>query len=240
MGAFLDGPFYSHTQGYDPQSMLAAIEHLEDVIDEAGPFDGVLGFSQGAAVALSYLHLRQSLNEPSAFKFALCFSSVMPCSADIDFGQGIIQRICSLEPNFLADTGTGAHVTTSATMDEVAQFCRLLHDTVIPAQKNSALLPDYDMAIYTSGNGATAAPRLMHRSLTETRIRIPTIHVSGKRDAVFMRNMSEAARGLCEDGCLKRLEHSGGHQPPQKDAEVKAAIRAMDWAIRESSIRYNL
>lgn len=237
MGAFIDGPFYSHTQGYDPQSMLAAIEHLEDIIDEDGPFDGVLGFSQGAAIALSYLHLRESLNEPPAFKFGLCFSSVIPCSADADFGQRIIQRICPLEPNLIdrADTGD---IATSV-MGEMTQFCRLLHDTVVPAQKSNALLPDYDMSIYAKGNGATA-PRLMHRSLTEIRIRIPTIHVSGRKDAGFMRNMSKAARGLCEEKCLKHLEHSGGHQPPQKDSEVKAAIRAMEWAIKESSVRYNL
>lgn len=229
MGAFLDGPFYSHTEGYDPESMASAIEHLETIIDEAGPFDGVLGFSQGAALALSYMHLQQTWNKPIGFKFALCFSSVIPCSADENFGDGVIQRLCPLRLNL---DGIGSADIETQTHEETL-FSDLLQRTVIPAQKNKSLLPDYDMEVYTRDD-VSKAPRLMHPSLTRHRIRIPTVHVTGKRDAEFMRNMAVAARGLCDEKTSKKLEHSGGHQPPQKDAEVKAAIRAMEWAISRS------
>ncbi|PNY29659.1 Uncharacterized protein TCAP_00427, partial [Tolypocladium capitatum] len=229
MGAFLDGPFYSHTNGYDPGSMASAIEHLETIIDESGPFNGVLGFSQGAALALSYMHLQQTRNEPIAFKFALCFSSVIPCSADEDFGEGVIQRLCPLRLNL---DGIGS-MSVEMQTDEETLFNDLLRRTVIPAQENNSLLPNYDMAVYTRGD-FSKAPRLMHPNLTRHKIRVPTVHITGKRDADFMRNMADAARGLCDEKTLKKLEHNGGHQPPQKDAEVKAAIRAMEWAISRS------
>ncbi|ROT35061.1 hypothetical protein SODALDRAFT_394970 [Sodiomyces alkalinus F11] len=233
MALFRDGPYYSHTKGYDPENMRGAIDHLEEIIDEAGPFDGVLGFSQGAALALSYLHLCESRNEPSPFKFALCFSSVMPCSADPDYGNCLLQRICPLDDALDGSDGDGEGTLGST---QRTLFCDLLHRTVFPAQKSGSLLPNYDVAVYQQGGYLSVAPRLMLPSATETKIRIPTVHVSGKKDAEFMRNMAETARGLCDEKYTKTLEHVGGHQPPQKEADVKAAVRAMEWAISRARL----
>ncbi|CAH0023140.1 unnamed protein product [Clonostachys rhizophaga] len=216
MAAYHDGPFFSHMRAYDPQNMQAAIEHLEEVIDEMGPFDGVLGFSQGAALTISFLH--QRVNEPLPFKFALCFSSVIPCSADAAVCNSLIDRICPL------DSGDGAS-------EEQRLFSELLEQTVIPAQQHNSMLPDYDISIYQGDQNLLQAPRLMPPSLTKEKIRIPTVHMTGKRDAPFMRSMSKAALGLCEKGSFKVLEHSGGHEPPKAPADVKAAVRAMEWAI---------
>lgn len=229
MGAFLEGPFFSHTAGYAPAQMHEAIEHLEVTIEELGPFDGVLGFSQGAALALSFLHLRQSRGEPAPFRFALCFSSVIPCSADSTYCQDIIRRLCSRGQDFIS-----AADTESLLQPDERVFREILLKTVVPAKKNRGMLPDYDMAVYMDGTDGSLAPRVMHPQLQRERITIPTIHVRGRRDADFMQNMAEAARGLCDERLMKKTEHSGGHQPPQKDAEVKAAVRAMEWAISQS------
>lgn len=219
MGAFLDGPFYSHTQSYEPEHMMDAIEHLEAVLEEDGPFDGILGFSQGAALTISYLHLCESRTIAPAIGFALFFSSVIPCSADEDFGDGLMGSICPLDES--DEAGTRRH----------AVFKQILDDTIIPAQKNNAMMPNYDLAVYNS-HDLTRAPRLMHAELTTGRISIPTIHVLGKKDAPYMRNMSETALGLCAESCLKKLEHSGSHHPPQKNVEVKATVRAIEWAMK--------
>jgi predicted esterase len=81
-----DGPFYSWV---DPAGSVAdaaeavdeAIELLYEVIDEQGPFDAIIGFSQGAAIATVFmLHhmIKHPLDPPYAlFKYALLFSGAV-------------------------------------------------------------------------------------------------------------------------------------------------------------------
>jgi len=224
MAAFLDGPFFSHTAGYSPDQVAEAHDHLEGAIDDLGPFDGVLGFSQGGALALSYIYRKQVQDKMRPFKFALIMSSVIPCSADPSDCQNAIRRLTApRNPDHVAPTGQDERV-----------FTDLISKTVAEARKNKALLPDIDLDVYTAGGDARVAPRLMHQLLLKEKIWMPTVHVAGKRDYPFMRAMSDAARGICDAKLARSLEHSGGHQPPQKTAEVKAVIRAMDWAISQS------
>lgn len=228
MSTDIDGPFFSHTAGYSAAEMADAFKHLEDTIEELGPFDGVLGFSQGAALVISFMHRQQELQNMVPFGFALCLSSVLPCSADPMYLQGVVEklsdrRLLTMGPAALASTLSG----------EERIFLNLLMRTIIPAKENRAMLPDIDLNHYMDGDDCNA-PRVMHPQLLKERIRIPTVHVTGKRDFDFMRNMSEAALGLCDTKMVKKLQHSGGHHPPQKDAEVQALIRAMEWAVRQA------
>jgi len=112
-------------------------------------------------------------------------------------------------------------------------FCDVMLRTVIAAKKKGAALPEYSMDVYSQGDGSKA-PRVMHAQLLKEKLQIPTVHVTGRRDFDFMQNMSDIARGLCEERLTRKLEHSGGHHPPQKDAEVRAVVRAMEWAISQS------
>ncbi|KAH7369282.1 serine hydrolase FSH [Plectosphaerella cucumerina] len=57
-------------------TVRAAFELLDHVVEEQGPFDGILGFSQGASVACAYLaHLDRRDGSCSPFRFAIFFSS---------------------------------------------------------------------------------------------------------------------------------------------------------------------
>ncbi|KAK4224176.1 serine hydrolase FSH [Podospora fimiseda] len=207
MAAFLDGPFFSHTEGYSPDQMAEAHDYLETTIDELGPFDGVFGFSQGGALAISYMHRKQVRDKIRPFKFALIMSSVIPCSADPGDCLCAIRR-------------------------QDRNFTELLEKTVVEARKNKALLPDIDLRVYDRDCiDEREAPRLMHGLLLKEKIRTPTVHVTGRKDFVFMRAMSDAAREVCEVKMLKSLEHGGGHQPPQRAGEVKAVARAVEWAV---------
>lgn len=68
------GPFFRHWDGTQ-DSVQQCYEYLLDIIDEDGPFDGVVGFSQGAAAASTALLYNQSLDRtaPPLFKFAIFF-----------------------------------------------------------------------------------------------------------------------------------------------------------------------
>ncbi|KAK4160401.1 DUF341 domain protein [Cladorrhinum sp. PSN259] len=219
--AFLDGPFFSHSAGYSPDEMAEAHECLDAAIDELGPFDGVVGFSQGGALAISYMHRKQVQEQPQPFKFALIMSSVFPFSADPSDCQNAIRRLTA--PRNPEPMGQDERVSID-----------LLKKTITEIRKNKAFLPEVDLDVYNVGRDPSLAPRFMHQLLVKEKILTPTVHVTGKRDFPFMRAMSEVARGVCDAKFVKSLEHSGGHQPPQKPVEVKAAVRAMDWAISQS------
>jgi pimeloyl-ACP methyl ester carboxylesterase len=229
VSADIDGPFFSHIAGHSPTNMADAFNHLEDTIDKLGPFDGVLGFSQGAALAIAYIHRQEELQELVPFGFALCLSSVLAGSANTTYMQGVIDRLRKHRELF----AEGSLALDPSFSSEECIFIDFLTRTIIPAKKKGAMLPDIDLDHYKDGDTFNA-PRPMHPQLLRERVHIPTVHITGRRDSDFMLNMSEVVLGLCDENMVRKLQHSGGHHPPQKDTEVQAFIRAMEWAMRES------
>ena len=74
--------------------MSHALSQLAQFISEEGPFDGVLGFSQGAILAATYL-IQFSQNHPSRplpFQCAIFFSGGVPLDPQA-LGQGKLRQI---------------------------------------------------------------------------------------------------------------------------------------------------
>jgi len=72
--AFDRWQYETQTEGWE-----TSWEYLQKVFHDLGPFDGVLGFSQGAAVAAALCQLRQSNSSSIAnFKFAVLCSGYPP------------------------------------------------------------------------------------------------------------------------------------------------------------------
>jgi pimeloyl-ACP methyl ester carboxylesterase len=230
MGGEYDGPFYSHTTGYTTGEMVEALDDLEAVIEEMGPFDGVVGFSQGAATAISYIYDQQTRHGRRPFGFALLFSSVCAFSPNPDYSRGIIDGLAARSFDLAQ---SGAADVSSLTPDE-----RLLWETILkvikPLRDGHALLPDIDLDVYTRKEHVDNAPRLLLPQLMGEKIKIPTFHMHGKRDTQFMRDMSLIARGMFDESLMRKAEHSGSHHPPNKDSEVRTAVGALEWVIGQS------
>ncbi|EGX96859.1 DUF341 domain protein [Cordyceps militaris CM01] len=229
MGAQFNGPFFSHAEGYSPKQMRNALDHLEAAIDQLGPFDGVVGFSQGAALAVAYMHDQVHRTGQNPFKVAFLFSTVCAFSPNPDQSLAEIQGLCKLGRELGA--ATEAQPDKGLSSSELALY-EALSNVIKPLRDGHALLPDIDLDLYTKGDGAEA-PRLLLPQLMDRKLSIPSIHVHGKKDAQFMRDMSLIARAMFDPKMIKTLEHSGTHHPPQKDSEVRAAVRAMEWAIEQ-------
>ncbi|KAI5867873.1 DUF341 domain protein [Durotheca rogersii] len=228
MEAFDQGTFYSHTESYTPSHMAEAIENLEGVIEELGPFDGVVGFSQGAALAVSYLYELQRRGEPSPFGFAMCFSSVLAVSPHEGCCEEAIQRLRTRG----LDLTPGAAADTSALTPEERALADVITKVLVPARAHNAMLPDFDVSVYTrAGPDLSEAPRVMVPAVLDQRVHIPTVHVLGKRDADFMQGMATITRGICDEKLMKRLEHDGGHSPPQGATAARAAVAAMELPV---------
>lgn len=79
---YFRGPFYRHWDG-TRDSVLESYDYLLDIIEEDGPFDGVVGFSQGAAAAATALLHNQQLDPtaPPLFNFAIFFCATSALDA---------------------------------------------------------------------------------------------------------------------------------------------------------------
>ncbi|TQB72748.1 hypothetical protein MPDQ_006464 [Monascus purpureus] len=84
---FFDGPFYSYykfPRTFDDtdadESMLEAYELLYEVVEQDGPFDGVLGFSHGGTLASGFLvhHAKTRPYDPPPFRCAVFLNSLPP------------------------------------------------------------------------------------------------------------------------------------------------------------------
>ncbi|MCL7036798.1 hypothetical protein MKW94_023602 [Papaver nudicaule] len=69
------------TGGYD-----ASLAYLKDVFSKLGPFDGILGFSQGAAMAASICGRRGKSDDEIKFKFAILCSGFLLETKDFERG----------------------------------------------------------------------------------------------------------------------------------------------------------
>lgn len=82
---FYEGPFFSYynwpqTVHDDGDSVTRAYDMLYEIIEEEGPFDCVLGFSHGGAVAAGLMvhHAEQNPYDSPLFRCAIFFSSFPP------------------------------------------------------------------------------------------------------------------------------------------------------------------
>ena len=110
MSDAIKGPYYSHTAGYTTAELEDAAESITSYIEDLGPFDGVIGFSQGAALAISYIYQDQIEHYPIGkskeenptsaappFKFAICFSSTVPISRDPHCYEEILRGLSAVQ-----------------------------------------------------------------------------------------------------------------------------------------------
>lgn len=82
---YYDGPFLSFYDWESAASVREAYQLVYELIDEQGPFDGVMGFSQGGSLASSFLfhHMATCPSQPveQLFRFAIVICSGNPFDA---------------------------------------------------------------------------------------------------------------------------------------------------------------
>ncbi|KAJ8106138.1 hypothetical protein ONZ43_g7165 [Nemania bipapillata] len=224
------GPFFSHTEGYSPVHIAQAVDHLKTILEEEGPFDGIFGFSQGAALTLSYFYQEQAADNAPCVKFACLFSTAVPCSPDIETGVAVISKLQTLEYDI---TDRARRPSRCGLTDTEKEFVEVLQRTVVDAAIHDPLFPWTDMDIYRHGE-QDAIPRVLCPALLSQKIQVPTIHVWGRNDYKYMIKMAELARSLCEDSMVKTVLHTGFHDVPKRQPEIKAVLRTIDWAMAQA------
>jgi pimeloyl-ACP methyl ester carboxylesterase len=171
------GPFFSFTTNYSPAHIARAATNLEDLLEDEGPIDGIFGFSQGAALTLSYVYQQQVAGNPVGIKFACLFSTAVPCSPDSNMGDAIISKLRALEYDITDRAWCAGEDLTVAEQE----FVSILQQTIVDAAFQGSPFPWLDMDIYRYGE-RDAIPCVMLPSLLAQKIQIPTVHVWGQND----------------------------------------------------------
>jgi hypothetical protein len=131
--ALEDEPVYAFIDPADLETGVTAYQNLMDYLEEEGPYDGVIAFSQAATMILTYLaHVaRQNAlghDTPTPFKFTI-FISIVHCPVDYEaFLRGQIIEICPKDSKGVVCIPTvhiwGALDNDPESASRAAQVCR--------------------------------------------------------------------------------------------------------------------
>ncbi|KAI1171814.1 inducible nitrate reductase 2 [Nemania sp. FL0916] len=238
MAAYYPGPFYSYTTGYTPSEMREAFEDIDAAIEDYGPFCGVVGFSQGAALAAAYLLDWQRVRQDEAlpFEFAIFFSSVAAFSGVDAVGLGTVNDLLK---NKLSDIKDFPNYHDQG-LDEMEKvFVDYLSLTFLVAKKIGAVLPEHDIEFFKHED-AEMIPRILHPALHKLRLKIPTVHILGVNDLPSMTEQSKLVHGLCDESTARLIYHKGGHSVPSRRPEATAVAKQIEWAMAEGASRREL
>ncbi|KAL4882125.1 serine hydrolase FSH [Aspergillus karnatakaensis] len=230
LGHFVKGPFLCYNESFAPADIQDSCDLIDEMIQTAGPFDGILGFSQGGSVALSYLLQRQIDGQPPAFRWAVFFSTVIAFAPSDTFGSNILANLTDHEIRLLdgypASDLSPLHPLTRA-------LCETTARTFYSAKTGGFISPTTPVAQFSKRDDP-AQPRVFHPALLAERIPIPTVHITGRKDNGLMVGLSVLVQGLCDPRLVRALTHSGGHNVPRAADDVRAAWAAVDRAIQQS------
>jgi hypothetical protein len=188
--AFFPGPYYCFYELPTPEEIQDAHDLISETIDEEGPFDAIIGFSQGGALASSYiLSDLCSANPRNPFKCAIFFCSSMPFDL-------------KSRPFCVNKDGTSRFADTN---EPIIGF---------------DVMETVPEALGSNGWSGTQSEdtHLLHRYSSplanpeKAQITIPTAHIVGATD--IYRGQGEKLFELCATQGRHYLEHRGGHEIP--------------------------
>ncbi|KAK1702954.1 serine hydrolase FSH [Colletotrichum lupini] len=203
------GPYLCWYRTPTTESVTAAHRHVKSIMAEKGPFDGIMGFSQGAAVAVSMI-LRHQLETPSTpplFKFAILIGSPLPFSHSLMYG---------------IDTRDYFGVSCNVDCSILARYNRPNKVPTYLITPDRYLKDDDDEDFHRTEEACqqpTAAMfyQMFHSTSDEVRMDIPTVHIFGRRDPWYLHS-----KDVLELACAERasvLEHCYGHEVPRHLSE---------------------
>lgn len=282
------GPYYRWSIGATCQEIKNIHDYVESVIEEEGPFDGVLGFSQGSSIAAS-LMLQHEINhpkDPPPFNFAILFSCFMVVSLDINYAKleyrfayekysDVVLKVLKdmdlskvadekddaeflKEEEFLKAEKAAAEKNERGERPEKEKRRKEVKvatnrvELLRPSRRAALVAEIFDViassarvgAAYHSdvlgllpkdlSGGLEIMPRIYHPLLMSEKIKIPTVHITGRNDPFF--KQTNLAKSLFDKDTTRSIEHSGAHDVPRIDAEIKSAVAAAQWAIQRSQM----
>lgn len=206
--------------------MQEAHKKIDDFSKEYGPFDGILGFSLGAAMAISYIleHQRSKPGLQPPFSFAILFSPIFVASADHQCYEDLVNSILDAGHAKFREFFPNGNFGSLLDSSEERIFSEYLSVVLSMHTSVGNILPNTRLDFLSFEAHADNVPRLLHPEIYGPRIRIPTLHISGTKDSPAMAEQTRVAEGLYTPSLLQKYRHDGGHDIPFKKSDVQAII----------------
>jgi hypothetical protein len=259
------GPYFRWNVELTSAEIEEAESYIHAVISDEGPFDGVMGFSQGSSLLASILlkHEIEHPKEAPPFRFAILFSCFLVISSDPTFAQkyyeigekehietvlaglqvgdsprdidGTIGNDVKEEQKGKKEVKAPTHKVELISRSKRAALVGEIVDAVASSARTSARFHSEVSHVPTDTNGGLESfPRVYHPAIMSERIQIPTVHIVGRNDPFLKQTV--IAKKLWEKKRMRYVEHSGGHDTPRTEFDVRAAVAGARWAIQQSEI----
>lgn len=219
-----------------------AYELIYEAIEEEGPFDGVLGFSQGASLAYSFLqqHARKNPFDPpwAIFRYAVFICGMPPFTAQPaasqaqsygDLSQGHSLHVQEVSERLLS--------IASASPPRSESSCSGTGSTLShgPVFSTDTSPTGTATPLSVASVSQSSTPNLVFQGYNIKidklfgALRIPSLHIGGKEDEVF--SLTKQLFSGMEKSSALWVEHTSGHTIPwdKKSTEMFAsAIRELE------------
>lgn len=199
-----DGPWLCYYDDPTPEKIKTAQDLIFEVVREEGPFDAVLGFSQGAALASSIMlaHARAGRRQ-NIFGVAILLSPTLPFDVD----SGILNL------SFNTDEGLKA-IRTS---DEFGtKFEDITQQDWMTDRRTAGVLAVFDQRrgprSRTNPDQQSIDVLLRYHASTNPtlKIHVPTVVVLGMKDG-YGYDCFDVVE-LCDARTSRVVKHDGGHR----------------------------
>jgi hypothetical protein len=256
------GPYFVWHEEYGPRSVEKIHDYLDSVIEEDGPYDGIMGFSEGAALAASYLlskEYRATLGDVHEYpenelKLAVFFNSVKPYSPSEDIGSDAtkqFQQELRRHSLFLKGQSTERR-RSSISREQVGALAErrqssLLQrrDSVIawknsgmPSRKASTTSTDDEecdeKAQGQVWNSLFSPVFCFDPDSFPCKIRIPTLNIIGAKDQ--FQDYSRELTKLCDPEQMELAVLDIGHDIPRSGEELEKIVEAFELVVMMASV----
>ena len=207
MEIFYNPPYFSYWDQPTAADAAKAREWLAEYISKNGPFDGVMGFSQGCQLAASVLlhHQKTSPSTPPPFKFAIF---ICGAAALLDLIDGL---------NFIAtDRAIEMDISSGQDLLNRAQTSAILRQggTRWVDMRSTTDITEEEFCKEING---------------EYEIKVPTVHVYGCKDPRYFQGVHLAH--ICDKTKRKVYDHLGGHEIPRNKIVSSTIANLVKWAV---------
>lgn len=207
---FYDPPHYTFYEGTDIKGIREAHDWLKGILQRNGPYDGVLMFSQGCALVVSYMMYQQWFEPeaPPPFKFAMFICGGIPITVLKDLGVSVSKEVEELDRETKR---------------------QLREKTTAQVTRDRWQLTDYaSMVRRAQFNSDDCFGLNLNKIPLELKIRIPTVHVFGRKDPRLPASIQLA--GVCDPYIRKVYDHGGGHEIPRNREVSDELAQLLAWA----------
>ncbi|KAJ5688758.1 hypothetical protein N7462_003150 [Penicillium macrosclerotiorum] len=228
IAAAFPGPYLCYSLDFDTASMVTAHKLIDDAFEKYGPFDGVLGFSTGAALLAAYLLEKAALSPetPLPVQFAIFCSPIPPLSADPIYTEAIFGSLSPDDQERIRSSDDTQILQLSEPIRSLVTLAAQCFDILKPVHGR----PRSDFFDRDIIN----VPCIIRPDLYNKCLAIPTLHCWSKNDPLVFKESARLVESFCHPRLRTSYHHSAVHNLPRSTAEVRAMVSAMEIMISQS------